>query len=563
MRTYFTKLVAAFLLTSLVPILITGISFYLAGRSLVLRNAESRARESINRSVEHIDNTIETYRHIAYVISKDPTIVRAVSGIETWNSERLKKLYKQMYEPLEGHIYSAAAHVVSRDGSHFFSTHTLPKHYDLRVYENHEGIFSEKRNDPEKSYIYIDPFVTVRGDRVALTILREIPNGYVIVDVYDTQLVSAESHPFFDSLLIADRNQLQAFDFYHPERDGTFDQYEELELLGASLFKEECVKKDTLLAISAQIPGTQLYTVGGVHLEGYIQNISAIGIYGAWFLLIIVIFILFIAFKLSRSISGPVHSVVGAMQKTEQGTLTQAPELQRRDELGYLVHTYNSMVVQLEELIEQVRQEERALQVAERKALQAQINPHFLYNTLGTIKSMAKLQKSTDISDVVTRLGKLLHTTFSQEGAFYSIGRSIEIVHDYISIQKHRFGDRLQVTYNVHPHVRSCKIPRLLLQPIVENAVIHGVEKTSTPVRINISAHIIDEYVELQVCDTGPGSPSETNGNGIGIANIRRRIVLAYGDQGSFNIESEPNKGTCVTIHIPYELYDEKSSYNV
>lgn len=563
MKTYFTKLVAAFLLTSLVPITIAGISFYLAGRSLVLRNAETRAKESIKRSIEHINNTIETYRHMAYVISKDPTIVRAVSGTETWNSERLKKLYKQMYEPLEGHIYSAAAHVVSRDGKHFFSTHTLPKHYDLRIYENHEGFFSEKRSDPEKSYIYIDPFVTVRGDRVALTILREIPNGYVIVDMYDTQLVSAETHPFFDSLLIADRNQLQAFDFYHPERDGTFDQYEELTLLGSSLYEEKCVKKDTLLAISSQVPGTQLYAVGGVHLDDYIQNIAALGTYGAWFFLIIIISILFIAFKLSRSISDPVHTIVGAMQKTEQGTLTLAPELLRRDELGYLVHTYNSMVVQLEELIEQVRQEERALQIAERKALQAQINPHFLYNTLGTIKSMAKLKNATDISDMVTRLGKLLHATFSQEGAFYSIGRSLEIIHDYVSIQKHRFGARLQVNYNIEPAARSCKIPRLLLQPIVENAVIHGVEKTNLPVTINISARVIDNFVNLQVYDNGPGISSMPNGNGIGIANIHRRIVLAYGEQGSLNIESNPNMGTRVTINIPNEKYNDEGDYNV
>jgi len=579
MKSYFTRLVAAFLLTSLIPILIAGISFYMAGHSLVLRNAKTRAEEAIQHSVTQIHETIETYRHVAYVISKDENIIQALNRSEEWNSKNLKILYQHMYAPLDGHIYSAAAHIISRNGEHSFSTHSLPKRYDLRIYENLDGIFSERRTDPEKSYIYIDPFVTARGDRVALTILREIPDGYVIIDVYAAPFVSAEFHPYFDTMLIADRNLFKAFDFYNPERDGTFDKFEELQLLGRSLYAEKSVVEGGLLTISAQIPDTPLFAVGGVHLEGYFHNLYALGFSGTWFLLGLVVVIFLIAFRLSRSISGPVHSVVRAMQSTEQGYFTYSPELNRKDELGYLVHTYNSMVSQLEKLIKQVREEERALQIAERKALQAQINPHFLYNTLGTIKSMSKLEKPKEISDIVTRLGKLLRNTFSHDSPHYSINHAVEIIHDYIAIQKYRYADRLQIEYNIDPAAEPCKIPRLLLQPIVENALIHSVEKTSEMVTIKITVTLQDNQIEIIITDNGPGfipspgfseiktrcihshyleNPDKVGtSNGIGIANVQRRIELAYGDRGFFDINSEAGQGTCVTIRIPKEDCDE------
>jgi len=559
MRSYFTRLVVSFILISLLPVLLTGTSFYLAARRMVVHTALNRATESINISVQHITEIIDTYRHVAYVISKDPLSMDAIKGTSDWNSEMLKKLYKMMYESLQGHIYSAAAHLISGDGAYVFSTHKLPKRYDLGIYENHEGIFSEHRPNPEKSYIYVDPFVTERGDRVAFSILREIDGGYVIVDVYAGPLVARESHQYFDSILIADMELLRAFDYFHPERDGTFDHFEELQIIDFSEESTSSILSGNLLAVSARLPDTQLYAVGGVHIEDYLHSLSSIGILGIWFLFIMIIIILLISFRISRSISGPVHSLADAMKKTENGQLTHVTELKRHDELGYLVHSYNIMVDRIDELIEKTRMEERSLQIAERKALQAQIKPHFLYNTLGTIKSLAKMQKGPEISDMVTRLGKVLRSAFKSEKLFWTLGEELDIIQDYVAIQSYRFGDRLKVTYNIEDHILEAAVPRLLLQPIVENAIVHSVEESADTVLVEISSRGRAGYLYFYINDNGPGMPSQTGedllgeSGGIGLKNVKRRIFLAYGDRGSFSLKSNKDKGTRVTITIPDE----------
>ena len=557
MRTYFTRLILSFLLTSLIPLTLAGTVFYLNGRRMVVRTVYTRAEDSIDTSVNNIREIIDTYRHVSYVLSRNPLAAEAISGTADWDSRKLKNLYQAMYESLEGHIYSAAAHIFSEDGKAFFSTHNLPKRYDLRIYENFEGIFSEFRPNPEKSYIYIDPFITARGDRVAFSILREITGGYIVVDVYASPLMASEQTPYFDSMLLADLKMLKAFDFFNPERDGTFDKFEELQMLGQPGNLKEFSLNGNLLAIAAPIADTHLYAVGSLHLEKYLQNVSALGLTGAWLLFIVVLTVLFISFRLSRSISGPIHSIAGAMKRTETGELVRIPEMNRQDEIGYLVHSYNTMVGRIEDLLEKTREEERALKTAERKALQAQINPHFLYNTLGTIKSMAKLEKVEEISDIVTRLGKVLRSTFKAEGAFCLLHEELDIIRNYIAIQKYRFGDRLQLVLSIDEDTLETSIPRLILQPIVENAVVHSVETSPTSIRIGISSSGSGGLTTLSVSDNGPGmtagpeGESAENGTGIGIANVRRRMFLAYGEDGGFTIESEPGQGTRVTLTIP------------
>lgn len=554
MRSYFTRLLAAFILTSLVPLCIAGVGFYLAGRSLVYRNARIRADETLERTAGNMKEIIDKYRHVAYVISKDETILQALEENEIWDSQKLQELYKHLYAPLEGSIYSAAAHVIRYDGANFFSTHTLPRRYDLGIYENYEGIFSEKRPDPEKSYLYVDPFISERGDRVSLSILREIDSGYIIVDVYATAIVGSDTNTFFDSLLLVDDRLYRVFDFYHPERDGTYDNFPELQILRNSLDAEIYTVRGSFLAASRRISDTSLYVVGGVHLEGYMHNLTTLGLIGIWFLGGLLILSSLAAYYLSRSISGPVYSVVAAMKSTENGQLCKAEELGRNDELGYLVHTYNSMVEQLDELIKKVREEEKELRIAEKNSLQAQINPHFLYNTLGTMKSMAKLEKNRELSDMVSKLGKLIHLMFRDQENFYSLEEEVNLIIDYIDIQKYRFGERLKFEYRVEPSLYNCSFPRLLLQPLVENAVLHGVENSSRPVLIEIVIRTVDQAIEIEISDSGEGMAEGKNpeaAEGIGIRNVRKRIELIYGKEGSFEIQNRKTGGVCVIIRIP------------
>jgi two-component system sensor histidine kinase YesM len=563
-QAYFTRLLISFFLVGILPLAAASISFYASSLRAILRANSQRGRDAAAIAASTLADQLDTYRHIAYSVSKLPIVLDAFSLEEkARDSAWLKELYQSLYAEIGGHLYETSVHILGSGGQISYSTHQLPHRYDLSYYENMEGIFSESRPNPDRTYLYLDPFLSERGERVACSFLRDIPGGYVVVDVLASALVSAAAQPVFDSMILIDQDRLKAFDFFRPERDGTFDHFPELTFMGEAernmIAEGKTIMEGSLLVAPRAVADTSLVLLGTVHSDQYRLALKPLWEIGLWILLVLIVTVVLTAWRISRQIGTPVHAVVAAMELITEGVPPKLPETKRYDELGLLVTSYNRMVERLDELVERTREEERALQAAERKALQAQINPHFLYNTLGTIKSIAKLRGVPEIVDIATGLGRLFRAAVGGDGAFVPLRESVDILKSYIAIQHYRFGERLYARFLIPEELANFSVPRLILQPIVENAVVHALDSSLKPLELTICARKAADHVIITIRDDGPGiEPGRLRqvieeSDRVGIANVRRRMELLYQNRGGFSIESPPEGGTLVTFLFPLE----------
>ncbi|HPL99009.1 MAG TPA: sensor histidine kinase [Bacillota bacterium] len=307
-----------------------------------------------------------------------------------------------------------------------------------------------------------------------------------------------------------------------------------------------------------------------------------------WVLLIIVyglIILSVLSVLTSVDIITPINKLVEGMKKVEKGNKHEDIELDRSDELGYLSESFNRMSKKIDYLVNRIYKEEIALKEAEIKALQAQINPHFLFNTLENINWMARLNGVPEISETVSALAKLIDGSIGRGDRTISLREELEYIDNYMTVLKNRYEDRLEVIKILDEGLMDKKIPRLLIQPLVENAVKHGIGKSRRKGVIRLEAFREEGHIVFEVEDNGMGMTAEElealnkrlqedelilEGNGtaparksIGLENVNRRIKLLYGSSYGVKIESSYDEYTKVTVRIPDEQVQEGDKGNV
>lgn len=288
-----------------------------------------------------------------------------------------------------------------------------------------------------------------------------------------------------------------------------------------------------------------------------------------WIWLIVLIACLLsiaVSLAISNGISRPVRDLSRKMLKMGDGDFTVTSTYASKDEIGVLSLHFNKMVEQLRQLIRKVYQEELLKQKAELKSLRMQINPHFLYNSLESINWMARIRGVPEIGKMVKALGDLMRASIGGED-FVTVEEEIRNINNYLTIQKFRYGEKVTVQFDIDPSIRQVKIPKLILQPIVENAIVHGIEKKVGNGGIVITGKKQEDRILLQVEDDGIGMEEELvtailtdsdrfmpeGHTHIGLKNVDRRIRMYYGEENPVTITSKPDKGTTVTICIPLQ----------
>ncbi|MEC0174537.1 sensor histidine kinase [Paenibacillus favisporus] len=293
--------------------------------------------------------------------------------------------------------------------------------------------------------------------------------------------------------------------------------------------------------------------------------------------IVIGVFILIFAFailwgiRFSRGLTRPIENLIARMKLAEKGNFAEAnilagdQEPPAMDELGLLHRTFRLMVERINDLITENYASRLLIKETEFKALQAQINPHFLYNTLESINWMAKINKQTQISQMVQALAFLLRNSVSLKEPILTLKEELEMVQHYITIQKFRFEERLSFHMDVPEREHLRKIPKLTLQPLLENAIHYALEPSVGTCTISLTSREEADAFILIVEDDGPGMASDTlellregrlttAGNGIGLLNIDERIRFAFGENYGLFIDSAPGQGTRIHIRLPKEL---------
>jgi len=280
-----------------------------------------------------------------------------------------------------------------------------------------------------------------------------------------------------------------------------------------------------------------------------------------------------LAFYLSRRITRPLDRLLSTIEQISRGRFDSEIVVSSEDEIGRLGSGIQKMQSDIKNLLSQAILREQYLKRAEIAALQAQINPHFIYNTLNTVRIMADMQNASGISHVVRALGRIIRVTVSSGGDKVTVGEELRTLEDYFYILRVRYKGTIAFGVDVtDDNLLKCRMLKFILQPLIENAVFHGIEPGGGGGTVAVRFTAEGDRLLIQVRDDGVGIAREkltrlldADGQpepeladegisaGLGVNNINRRIKMVYGEEYGLAYDSQPGEYTCVTVLLPRE----------
>jgi two-component system sensor histidine kinase YesM len=267
----------------------------------------------------------------------------------------------------------------------------------------------------------------------------------------------------------------------------------------------------------------------------------------------------------SRRISLPINKLKDHMQEIEQGDFYKKIEIDGQKEVVVLTHSFNSMIEEIRSLMNTIVKEQKEKRKTEFLALQSQINPHFLYNTLDSIVYLSENKMNEKVIEMVIALSKFFRISISRGKNIILLKEEIEHARNYLLIQQIRYNDKFDFVFDIDEDVIDYKVVKLSLQPIIENAIYHGINTEYDSGNIAIRAYKNEKKLILEVEDDGYGIPDEkieeiyhnikfeSKGKSVGLRNVFQRLKLYYGDEADFVIESELDERTIIRLVIPLE----------
>lgn len=307
------------------------------------------------------------------------------------------------------------------------------------------------------------------------------------------------------------------------------------------------------------------YIVDMTPLSSLLEGMRSIKTYVVLLALAELIILFALSYMISYAISSPIKKLVRSIHLASSGNLKQMIDVNRQDEIGLLVAKYNMMLERVDSLMEESVIQHEKKRKAEMQGLRAQMNPHFLYNTLNSIRWMARTNQPDVTNNMIISLVRLLRQNFSTGDELITFSEELKFVADYILIQKIRYGDKFDVVYEFEESILACCTLRLLIQPVLENAIFHGIEPKEGAGMIRVKGYADGNRVVVEITDDGVGidlnerpsplseeySSSREESNGIGLRNIEQRIKLHFGDSYGVSLYSAKDWGTRVTIVLP------------
>lgn len=316
--------------------------------------------------------------------------------------------------------------------------------------------------------------------------------------------------------------------------------------------------KETVITL-AEVPKTDIilatYSQVNIH-EGFSARL-------AWGIFVGILFLLlymnYINTYIAKNVTKPIQKLVVSMSEVQKGWLHRVSMNVNNDEIGLLKDSYNAMLVEINHLIEELIQKEKILQKAELDALHEQIKPHFLYNTLDTIRYLALENKTDKVYQMLETLGSFYRRFLSKGKLDIPLGEEIDIVRDYLSLQKNRYEEVFEDEYDIQEGIAGIRVPRLILQPLVENAIYHGVRLKGEKGRIRLTAYQEEDFLHIKIYDSGVGMTMEQmqtlfQGNhtkSFGFKGTMERIRYYYKIEEVFEIHSREGEYCEIELKLP------------
>lgn len=577
-----TKLFIIFGLSSLLPILMLwGISTKV-NEGAMTDKVDQMMQENLQQIAERIDMSLEIYTNLLYQMSQDEEMTEAIKLLSRQEDgavaySRLKKRLKQ-YNDMEGDIRCIS--VICTNGANVV--------YDAQTDSAIDNLWRNYRN-----LRMIPPYRDAEGEAgMVLTptvkfLEGEVYTHYLHISKRIFDLNNLDRGNIATIIISVDESSIDAIcnpieqtedsDFnFIVAQDGTIISYPDEQFAGRRIREDESISgfvKDSGIlderviqvnAFKDERTGWTYYNI--YELEEMLKDVRRVQMI---FLLVggIALCIATVSiFYFARQINYSVNTVVEGMQEVSEGNLSVVLPIHSDDEFGSIADNFNQMTDRVNALIAEVKEVTAQQKNAEIAALEAQINPHFLYNTLDSINWMAIDHGEYEISKMLRDLGIILR---------YSIGKSNELVkayevvdwlEKYIGLQKIRFDNIFSYSITIEEAAKKCMLHKLLLQPFIENAILHGFKEMEGGgmLRVDISLSEDREFLHITIEDNGSGMPREQvkryndtawaiggDGKSIGLHNAFSRMYMYYGEQAAWKVTSIENMGTVVMLKLP------------
>lgn len=289
------------------------------------------------------------------------------------------------------------------------------------------------------------------------------------------------------------------------------------------------------------------------------------------FLFLVIFIILTIIF--ARMITHPLTDMCLSMQMVSDNDFSHKVQIRGNDEIAVVAQHYNTMIDEVQRLLSELQQSYYQREQLRYKALQNQINPHFILNTLNTIKLLVQMDSVENTTKIIVEFGKMLEHILNRSDEMIALNDELEYIKSYCILQKTRYGNNFNLVIDCSDDVRDFKVPCLILQPLVENAIIHGISEIQGRGKITISAFRKDSFVFIQIEDNGIGisearihevltSSASSNVTGIGVSNVLERIKLVYGTDSGLSLTNKESGGTQILIFLKNRQEAANDTYN-
>lgn len=575
------KIISLLLVISIFPSIVLGILISYAGDKIIEKQATQHTLQLIGQANKSLEAYVDNMQDISYLISFNPETIQFLHSGDNQDSNSSYQInqFLQGFTTVNPEI--AGILVVNNEGK-YISNELYARNISPLTEEGwygeavkNKGIFKvighpEGRN--VKTHVNYTNSEIVSGVRAILDSENQNVIGVVLVDL-KLRVISE----IIEDVTLGKSGYLMVIDnegevIYSPQNSL-------VEQIKPSWFKEgksnsfsKKINGVNMQFIYRKSPFTNWTTIGVFPTNESVPEVKKINFYVISFLYLVCAFGIGASYYLSHSMSRPINQLNSIMKKVESGNLATRYKGNRADEIGMLGRSFNMMIVQINKLISLMEIQGRQKREAELQALQAHIKPHFLYNTLDTINWMARKKGALDVAELVESLSQLFRIGLSKGNDIISLENEIEHIHSYLKIQKARYKDKLNYSISINPELNSIKVVKLVLQPIVENAIYHGIKERRGPGNITITGEEVEGNLVLYVKDDGIGmteerlsilnkgltvsfdSLEETRGKntvGYGVMNVQARIKLTFGEPYGISVESVQGKGTIVKILLP------------
>lgn len=562
------KIFVTFSIVILFALTTIGTIIYFNLTDSIKNNAITYVTDSIRHADESLGAILEDVDHIGSTIVTNESNV-----IDILRSDNYEVSYdwfleqKQIVEfltSLSAYKSSIARiSVVGLNGKIFFKGDPYLDQTNL----NHPLLDQILSASGKKVYIKQSAAETGRDETItfgrAIT-YRKQSIGAVMIDIdYDVIVKAYDIRPSEDSFIyVVDPNGEVVY-YSNPglPQDRIIKQ-----LIGTNQVEEMHIDGTDHLIVTYTSDVTGWTTIGMIPEHTLIKD--SIGLRNQIIQVVLLVFlvVLVVSIAVTSQITKNLRKLRNTMLWVKDGNFSVTNSIQSKDEVGQLSVVFQDMLEKVGALLEDVKSRERQKREAELMALQAQIRPHFLYNTLNTIKYLAKLRNAANIEEVSTSLIQLLRGVLGNTKEFVTIEEELDYVQSYIRIQKYKYIEPFVVNIQADPALMGCKIVKLSIQPIVENAIIHGIGPLKDKGLLYIKIQKDRQNVRIEVTDNGNGMSEaqiinvlrnkNTDGNfsfnGMGISNVQERIKMMFGESYGLSIYSELGMYTTVEMVIPY-----------